>query len=103
MDSHTGYQTNGSSALNPQNHTSQTPIIDFYRYANMHSASNNDFLQTNISFKNKLFSRLKNDELFQDFWLPERPKTKLANDNAMVLVTSAILFVPMAIGVMTFF
>ncbi len=105
MDSPVKYRTDGSSALDPslEGHPLQTPIIDFYRYANTHVSSNKFFSQKNKSLKKKALSYLKNDELFQDFWLPERPKTRLADDNVTVFLVSAILFVPMAIGVMAFF
>lgn len=105
MNAPISYRTDGSSALNPslEGHSSQTPIIDFYRYAGTHSASDRFSSQESKTLKNKILTRLKNDELLQDFWLPERPKTRLANDNITVFLASAVLFVPMAIGVMAFF
>lgn len=105
MDSHLTYQTLGSSALNPSSdkQSSSTPIIDFYHYANTVSRTDGAGKRNVVSLKHKLCTYLKHDVLFQDFWLPKRPETKLGNDTILVFVTSAALFVPIAIGILAFF
>lgn len=96
------YRTSGSNALkaSEQETHATAPIIDFYEYSSLPATKDKLELK---SLKQRVVNRIKNDELLQDFWLPERPQTKLGNSNSLVLLATSTLFVPLAIGVMMFF
>lgn len=105
MDSRIKYPTSGTSALNPHvdQESSCTPIIDFYDYANASSCSQSSTNSAMETFKHKISYCIKTDELMQDFWLPERPETRLSSDTRLIFLATAALFVPIAIGILAFF